>query len=318
MRTPLLIISAIAGLLASQNSFGQDPEFSQFYATNMLLNPAFTGSVASQKVELAHRQQWNTVNEAYQTSFVSYQYTSKVHCSGFGGFILYDQSANGALNTSNVALQYAHGVKINRKLRLRMGYEAAWVQKDVAWEKLSFSDMIDPSRGFIYSSQQPQSPPVRFVDFSSGALLYTDKFYLGGSIDHLTRPYDDFLSSGNRLARKYSVQGGMSFAKVQPGNIKVTFSPNLIYTVQGIHRQVNCGFYVTRQKITLGAWYRYKDAAIVLIGIETRHQKIGYSYDLSVNKLQLSGAGSHELTFQWLIPGKYKRTRYKTIDCPSF
>ena len=61
--------------------------------------------------------------------------------------------------------------------------------------ELTFVDMIDPIRGFVYSTaNNPLNSSKNGVDFSSGILAYSDKFFLGFSTHHLTEPKQSIFS----------------------------------------------------------------------------------------------------------------------------
>ena len=50
----------------------QDPQFTQFYANPLYLNPAFAGSTRCPRVGLNYRNQWPSLNKAYITESASY------------------------------------------------------------------------------------------------------------------------------------------------------------------------------------------------------------------------------------------------------
>ena len=55
-------------VLLNLNSFGQDPQFSQFYANPMYLSPSFAGSTNGTRAVLNFRDQW----PAIPGSFITY------------------------------------------------------------------------------------------------------------------------------------------------------------------------------------------------------------------------------------------------------
>ncbi len=50
----------------------QDPHFTQFYASPLYLNPAFTGLTYEHRFSMNGRLQWPGVSTAYNTAMVSY------------------------------------------------------------------------------------------------------------------------------------------------------------------------------------------------------------------------------------------------------
>ncbi len=75
---------------------------------------------------------------------------------------------------------------------------------------------------------------------------------------------------------------------------------------------------MSKSSLVGGVWYRNKDAFIVLIGINTSHFRMGYSYDLTSSKLGAASGGSHELSLGMTLNCKPKKRVFRTISCPSF
>ena len=95
--------------------------------------------------------------------------------------------------------------------------------------------------------------------------------------------------------------------------------PNIIYQYQNGFQEINIGTYIKYGAFTFGAWYRNRDAFILTIGLRTKQFKIGYSYDVTVSKLNngVSG-GSHEVSLGLNLNCKSKPKSFRTISCPSF
>src|SRR6187549_3455021 len=82
----------------------QDPHFSQFFASPLTLNPAFTGKFDGQfRLAANHRDQWPSIPKAYVTTSASVDFgllKSKIpegDVFGIGISALSDQSADAAL-----------------------------------------------------------------------------------------------------------------------------------------------------------------------------------------------------------------------------
>ncbi|EMR01654.1 type IX secretion system membrane protein PorP/SprF [Cesiribacter andamanensis] len=52
-------------LLTSTPLFAQDPQFSQYYANPLYLNPALTGNGSAGRVGVNFRQQWPSIDALY-------------------------------------------------------------------------------------------------------------------------------------------------------------------------------------------------------------------------------------------------------------
>ncbi|MEK7225921.1 MAG: type IX secretion system membrane protein PorP/SprF, partial [Bacteroidota bacterium] len=67
-----ILLTLIAGVALLSESTAQDPNFSQFFASPLTLNPALTGKFDGLfRVAGNYRNQWPTIPNAYQTKTVS-------------------------------------------------------------------------------------------------------------------------------------------------------------------------------------------------------------------------------------------------------
>ncbi|MDG1674209.1 MAG: PorP/SprF family type IX secretion system membrane protein, partial [Flavobacteriales bacterium] len=182
--TSCLLLAALASALfvgvAPQECHAQDPEFSQFYSNPLLLNPAFAGTARGPRVVMSHRNQWPAMSGAFVTQAVGYDQHFNSIQGGLGLVVMNDQAGQNTLTTTRITGMYSYQQAITRKLSLRMALEASYFQKALDWSNLTFGDMIDPRRGFIYETQDtPRGETVKKVDFGAGLLAFTEKFYAG-------------------------------------------------------------------------------------------------------------------------------------------
>ena len=127
----------------------QDAEFTQFYASPIFLNPAFAGTHMCPRVTLNHRNQWPGVPATFVTNAFSYdQHIDGLH-GGLGLMVVNDRMAN-SLQNNRVSAVYSYQMKLSRKFSVRVGFESTFWQKKLDWNQLTFGDMIDPIRGFVY------------------------------------------------------------------------------------------------------------------------------------------------------------------------
>jgi hypothetical protein len=95
--------------------------------------------------------------------------------------------------------------------------------------------------------------------------------------------------------------------------------PNIIYQYQQGFQEINIGTYVKYGSFNAGAWFRNRDAFILTVGINTGTFKVGYSYDVTVSRLNngVSG-GSHEVSLGINTKCRPAVQTFRTISCPSF
>jgi type IX secretion system PorP/SprF family membrane protein len=204
--------------------------------------------------------------------------------------------------------------------------QASYFQKKLDWGKLTFGDMIHDRDGFIYKTSETQPQLSKgYVDFSSGFLGYSENFFVGLAVSHMTQPQEGFMQD-SKLPMKLTIHGGAVLGlKKLKGKRKIsdpTISPNILYQKQRDFQQINYGFYVNKYPMVGGLWLRQSfnnpDALIALIGFQQNMFKIGYSYDLTISKLSNASGGSHELSLGIQFECKPKKKKLRAISCPSF
>lgn len=313
----LLFLFGVSNLLA------QDPTFTQFYSNPVYLNPALAGSSGCPRVAINYRNQWPQLTGNYVTYAAAYDSYFKNISGGVGLIALHDVQGQGTIQTSMLGASYSNYLKVNRKFRLMFGAQAAYYQKYLDWSKLTFGDMIDPRRGFIYQTGDvPRGNGRRgFFDVSAGIVGFSKNFYFGAAFHHLNRPDESMILGQSKLPIKITGHIGANIKLGQRGRYSSTtfLSPNIIYQNQNGFQQLNVGAYLKYESFTIGAWYRNKDAFILTVGINTDKYRIGYSYDLTVSQLGngVSG-GSHEVSLGINLKCKKPVRDFRRISCPSF
>lgn len=302
----------------ANNLFAQDPEFTQFYSNPLYLNPAFAGTKHCPRVSLNYRNQWPGISGSFVTTSASYDQHVDALSGGLGLLVWNDRAGEGTLTTTNVSGMYSYQIPITRRFSIKAGIQATWAQKKVDWSKLTFGDMIDARRGFIYNTNEIQrDEPANYVDFSAGVLGFSEKYFFGFAVNHLTEPDESVIEGTSPLPRKYTLHAG-AVLPIESKGEPASLSPNLIVQLQQNFLQINFGMYFTKGPIIGGLWYRNSDSFIALIGFQTGILKFGYSYDITVSKLTNTTAGSHEFSVGLQFDCKPKRRRFRTISCPSF
>jgi type IX secretion system PorP/SprF family membrane protein len=299
-------------------TYAQDPGFTQFYANPLYLNPAFAGTASCPRFTMNYRNEWPGLNNAYVTYSASYDQHVENLSGGVGLLVTSDRAGDGTLTTNRVSGIYSYRLNINRFFSMDFGLEGTYHQKSLDWSKLTFGDMIDKRRGFVWNTNEIQvRNKAQSVDISAGILGYSKRYYFGVATHHINQPEEGFINAnGVKLPMKITAHAG-AMIPLEKG--KQTFiSPNILYQRQQDFQQLNLGLYFVKNSIVGGVWYRNQDAFIVLIGFQNNNFKFGYSYDITVSKLSNVSAGSHEISMQIQFECKPKKKKFRTVSCPSF
>lgn len=315
------LLPVILVALISSDVFGQDPQFTQFYANPLYLNPAFAGSARCPRMVLNYRNQWPAIPGNYVTYSASYDQHFDAVSGGLGLLVTNDVAGQGTLITTNVSGIYSYHLPVTRKFSLKAGFQATYSQRRLDWSKLTFGDQIDARYGFIYSTKETFGPnSVSIVDFSAGVIGYSDRFFAGFAAHHLTQPDQSFLVPTSRLPMKLTGHVGavINLGRKSRFSEPAKISPNILYQQQQDFKQLNIGMYFQKSPFIGGVWYRNRDAFIILLGIQQGLFKLGYSYDVTVSRLTNATMGSHEVSFALQFDCKPVKKRFRTINCPSF
>jgi len=315
----------LALLAACVYSFGvnaQDPTFTQFYANPLYLNPALAGSHGCPRFTMNYRNEWPNLTGNYVTYSAAYDQYFKNISGGFGVLATHDQQGKGTINTSMLGLIYSYHLKVSRKFAMLFGARAAWYQKFLDWDKLTFGDMIDPRRGFVYQTNDIRRGGQRgFFDASVGAVGFSKRFFFGVAAHHLNRPNESVIIGESKMPIRLTGHVGaeIPLGRGSKYNNTTSIMPNIIYQYQQGFQELNIGTYVKYGSFNAGAWLRNRDAFILTVGINTGTFRVGYSYDITVSRLNngVSG-GSHEISLGFYTQCKPKSPTFRTISCPSF
>jgi len=309
-------------------SQAQDPQFSQFYANALYLNPAFAGAAGGPRVALNWRYQWpSAAGGDFRTYSAAYDQHFDALGGGIGAQVMYDRAGEGQLATTTAMLAYSYYLKVNEVLSIKAGLQVGIFQRSLDPDALKFPDQIHLRLGFIYDTQENLANEAigPFPDFAAGAIAYTDRYYGGFAVHHITEPNQSFLGNENsKLPRKVTLHAGMMIPLDKGTRNPTTFiSPNILYQRQSNFTQVTFGGYFIREHFIVGALYRQtdpnSDALIALVGVTKDAFRIGYSYDIAVSDVAAAARGSHEVSLVVDVPytKKAKPVKWKPISCPN-
>ncbi|OFY34014.1 MAG: hypothetical protein A2W91_15485 [Bacteroidetes bacterium GWF2_38_335] len=313
----------------TQLANAQDPEFTQFYANKLYLNPAFAGAQRCPRISLNYRNQWPALGSTYVTYNASFDRFVNPLGGGVGLLLMNDVQGDGAITTTSISGLYSYSLHATRFFTVRAGFQATYFQKKLNWDFI-FPDMLHPLYGPVFptSEIQPDNLSRGFFDFSTGIVGFNRDYFFGIAVHHLTEPLESFYDrslSESVLPRKYTVHFGTNIElpsrRFKRGELSL--SPQFIFQQQQDFQQVNYGIYLNRNKIVAGAWIRqnfgfHYDSFIMLVGFMQDKIQFAYSYDLTISKLKNQTLGAHEVSYQMEFYCKTVKRKFRTISCPSF
>ncbi len=324
MRILLLPIFLLAYITLT---FGQDPQFTQFYSNPLYQSPSFTGAIEGYRASLNYRDQWPSLPGKLTTATFSFDYNVSAINSGIGLFVMNDIAGSAAYRNMLAGFLYSYNVMIKRRVYFRPGVGFYYSQRSIDYSKLIFSSQIETGGGAspILPSEMRN---VSALDGSLSGVAFIYNFWLGLTADHLAMPNKSFTKYVDRLPVKYTLFGGYRFYKFErligAKRQSVTLAGN--YRHQGITDQVDLGLYWSYDPFVLGVWYRdlpfikdysRRDALALLCGYKFEGLSVGYSYDFTLSRMITSTGGAHEISLIYKFEIEQKK-KFKPIPCPTF
>jgi type IX secretion system PorP/SprF family membrane protein len=308
---------------------GQDPQFTQFYANKLYLAPSFAGAVQQDRISLTYRNQWPSLPGTFVTYAFSYDHFFSSFNSGIGVLILRDLAGSGNLSTTNFGFQYSYDIKINNWWHVRPGVSFIYTQTGLDFDKLLWNDQISVGGNTSTTEQKPGLETLGDVDFSTSALLYSDKHWFGLSVDHMLKPKNSLYGNDFTVPLKVSLFGGTQVIRkgrlLSP--IDESLSVAFLFKTQDQISQLDLGLYWFKSPLMLGLWYRgipvinneqVGDAVAFLVGYKITDFSVGYSYDFTISRLLSSTGGAHEISLMYEFKTSRNKKKRHMIPCPEF
>ncbi len=323
-------------------STAQDPNFSQFFASPLTLNPALTGKFDGVfRVAGNFRNQWPTINNAFVTKTASIDFgilknrLADIDQLGVGILGVTDRAGDGVLvtNYAGLSIAYHKGLDENGYNQVGVGFQGTLASKRLDITKVKFQDQLTPL-GFtgvtseIFSNKQVS---VNYVDINAGVLYNGstngyNSFYIGASMYHINRPKETFQGGQYLLPVRTTLQAG---GKIPMGPYNyLHFSVNSSFQSRA-NAMMFGGAYAYNvnnseknpTNLYIGAWARFSnpnDAVIPYIGLEFNSIHIGYSYDINISALKAASnsKGGNEISLIYIK--KPSDPDAKKLNCPRF
>jgi type IX secretion system PorP/SprF family membrane protein len=315
----------------------QDPHFSQFFASPLTLNPAFTGKFDGLwRLAANHRDQWPSIPKAYVTSTASIDFPilkSKIADNdvfGVGISGLSDASANSILklNYGSLSMSYHKALDEDGYSTIGAGFQGTFSSMNLDVSKLEFETMLtqngftDLSKREVLSNGNNQN----YFDVNAG-LLYSgstngiNNFYLGTSMYHINRPKVSFKDKNWYLGGRITIHGGGSF----PIGDVLMVHTSVIHQIQAKASETVVGGALSYNlngdpdnpsSVNFGSWIRFNDAIIPYAGLEVGGLRIGVTYDFNISNLKAAtgSRGGSEFSLIYIK----RQPDNKGIPCPKF
>ena len=326
MRYILLICLIPAVLLVK----AQEGQFSQYFTTTSLLNPAFTGTIPNMTLNTNYKRAGIEENARYQEliqatfTYPFRKFTSKFNQVGGAGITFFKESrgAFSLYESTKILLNGAYTMRLSRLsnqylvfglqggiVQQKIGSNLRWGSQFSRYLGISFhgsdSGYDDSLPGEFIGSESVFYPIFNFgviyTAFDNANFYIRDKtLTVGLSIDNLNRPSFSYDAAGNIQSQKFWLVKTFGSAKMELGPRWYIYPSTFIAYSQG-SIQANLGTYFstfvssvrskTAVMLQTGTWYRVGDSIIGMLGVQVENIKVGFSVDLNSEDFGFDRAG---------------------------
>lgn len=320
-------------------SFAQDIHFSQFNSSPQNLNPSQTGLFNGDWRFVGNqRSQWAAIPVPYKTYSISADTRLKMKLKNAvpaaGLLINTDKSGDSKFSTTQIALSAAYIKKLNSDSTqfISIGLQPGFTTKSFNVNALTFDNQYDGDNynAALGSGESFSKTRITYADLGGGATYLWRKNNrtqagLGVAALHMNRPKQSFFSNSEiRLDMKTTVNGIVQF----PVALQLDILPSVMYQRQGKYRETVLGlfgkYYLQpvnglTTAVSLGGFYRVKDAFIAAASLEYRSFTVGLSYDVNTSKLTeaTNNRGGFEVSIIYIFKKEVPFIAKKRV-CPIY
>ncbi|MDD3078525.1 MAG: PorP/SprF family type IX secretion system membrane protein [Paludibacter sp.] len=296
-----------------------DAQLSQYMLNSSAFNPAAVGQSGMIDVIGQHRLNWLSFQGGGTTTVFSLSAPLKIETSTHGIGVSFLDDNVGWFTNQSFHLQYAFKKQLGSGL-LSLGADLGFVDVSFSGDSLSsYTQNFKDYEYFNFSSddQIPTSAVSGMAfDMGIGAMYTTPDWYAGVSMQHLNMPTVNWTNSMYFLV--YPVlflTGGMNFS--YPDDDKLEIKPSVLFKSDFSSWAFDLSGRVEYDnKYWGGLSYRLLDAVVLMAGMNIASGlSVGYSFDISTNKLITTNYGSHELFLIYSFEYVFNKntTKYKSI-----
>ncbi|HLP11636.1 MAG TPA: type IX secretion system membrane protein PorP/SprF [Flavobacteriales bacterium] len=295
--------------------FAQDPVFTLPGSATAYSNAALIDYNTVSTFKTAYRLQWPKLDggwNQYYSEYSHYVHPIRGYITAYG---MYEN--NYALSRQSYYLNYTSNIRVSKLVSIRAFFGGGYFFKKVDWSVLSFGDMIDPRRGFIYMSNDvPRGGSVGNVDFNAGLGAKISFVTLAVSASHLTQPDESLVKGKSPLPMHFTAQIGLDYDFLVSRQGKLKVLPFFMFNQQGAISTFQYGSVFEVKGIRVGIASRRNDAIHIMAGYNHKFFGINIGYDYTNSELQGLTGGAFETNFVLKMGKNVRELQKSQFDSP--
>ena len=291
------LLTAAFSVLLFTSYAQQDKLVTHFMFDKMSINPGKTGIDMYNGIcaTTIYRNQWDKVNGAPNSAILNIESNLSRFLPGGIGINFY-HDAIGFSRQNNLLLNYSYPIQIGREGVLGVGVGIGIMNFGMDPEWVPPTQAVDPTL--------PVGFAATAVDANFGLYFQSKDYYVGISSTHLTE--SDLskavsqVTQSYQTARHYYLMGGYKFKDVMNGTIDAQMLVRTDFIRFSADLNARYLFKLDDKDAYGGLTFRTSDAIAVMLGYSPMPKlQVGYSYDITVNKIASISRGSHELMVKY-------------------
>lgn len=212
-----------------------------------------------------------------------------------------DKSNQGILNNTLGLLGLSYAVPIaGNETYLAIGVQGSYYQSRLnVGGTIAFGDQYNqygPVEGMVSTDRMASGWSYNHLNANAGISLFSNsannKWYIGGSVMHLNKPYtDESKSPVYRLQHAIGVQGGYKF--ISPVKDECAFYMSLNWQGKAVKHFFNLVYFKSIGSINggigAGVGYRHEDALVPSIEFRYAKATVALGYDVNISAFNAAG-----------------------------
>lgn len=309
-------------LFSNKVASAQDPNFSQFIASPLSINPALTSNGESSWRAMSNvRTQWVGIGSSYITQSLSVDGKLKKldddNYLGIGGMVIAEKAMDGIFKSTYININTAYHLSLDNKgngLAVGLGYINNNTRID--FSQLSFDQQLS-SIGFDRTLPAGEPSLSNATSFSSACagIMYTydnDNTFLnlGAAGYRFVKSNRSVLDDKTQyISPRYDIHADFGTALNDRVNLNVSAvhmiqngtSNTSIGTSFGLVQNSNDFNSEQLRMLNLGMFYKIGNAIIPYVGYNYNAFQFGFSYDVNVSSVKSGSmsARSFEISFMY-------------------
>ena len=309
-------------LSSNKVASAQDPNFSQFIASPLSINPALTSNGESSWRAMSNvRTQWVGIGSSYITQSLSVDGKLKKldddNYLGIGGMVIAEKAMDGIFKSTYININTAYHLSLDNKgngLAVGLGYINNNTRID--FSQLSFDQQLS-SIGFDRTLPAGEPSLSNATSFSSACagIMYTydnDNTFLnlGAAGYRFVKSNRSILDDKTQyISPRYDIHADFGTALNDRVNLNVSAvhmiqngtSNTSIGTSFGLVQNANDFNSEQLRMLNLGMFYKIGNAIIPYVGYNYNAFQFGFSYDVNVSSVKSGSmsARSFEISFMY-------------------